>query len=161
MDFFNWLFSNYNAQKELAGLRKQLADCQSKLDLCQFNDSFLEPSGTIDIHEMSSILMDKAPEADLHLADKDCPIYRKQDVIDFLGLDETDHILYLPEKHDCDDYAREAFCKGFPLVWTNLHALNWVIDETGTFWYIEPQQDLLAQNLESWQGWQVLFFLNI
>jgi len=60
---------------------------------------------------------------------------------------------------DCDDFAAEVYGKGLPLIWTNKHALNWFIDENASLWFVEPQTDKMARNLDNWQGWDVRFFL--
>ena len=125
----------------------------------------LVPAGTIDINLMSSILLDKLEEmgddkAELYLADNDCKIFLKDSVIDFLVLDETSEIIYVPETMDCDDFAAELYGKGLPLLWTNLHALNWFIDLTNTLWFVESQTNKISRNLEGWQGWDVRMFLN-
>jgi len=59
----------------------------------------------------------------------------------------------------CDDFAAELFGKFAGLIWTNHHAFNWFIDETDTFWYIEPQTKKLSQTIEGWQGNDIRFFL--
>jgi len=125
----------------------------------------LVPDGTIDINLMSSILLDKLEEieddrAELYLADAKCKVYRKDDMVKWLSLDETDKITYIAEEMDCDDFAAKLYGKGVPLVWTNKHALSWFVDESNTLWFIESQTDKLAKNLENWQGWDVRFFLS-
>lgn len=123
------------------------------------------PVETIDIHEMSSILLNKLeemndPKADLNLADTDCKIYKKESIKEYLHLDETDKITYIPQKMDCDDFAAILFGRFAGLVWTTKHAFNWFIDENNTLWFIEPQTDKIAQNLENWQGWDIRFFIS-
>ena len=125
----------------------------------------LEPAGRIDINLMSSVLLDKLEEmgddhAELYLADKQCKVYRKEAVKAFLGLDETDKMTYIAEEMDCDDFAAMLFGMGVPLVWTNVHALNWFIDENDTLWFVEPQTDKMSRTLENWQGWDIRFFLS-
>ena len=125
----------------------------------------LKPAGTIEVHLMSSILLDKLEEmkdnkAELYLADNLCKVYKKDDVVKFLALDETDEITYVAEEHDCDDFAAELYGKGVSLLWTNVHALNWFIDEQNTLWFVEPQSDKIAKDLENWQEWDVRFFLS-
>ena len=126
----------------------------------------LEPAGSIGINQMSSIILDKLDEmgddkVELYLADNICKVYKKEDVVKFLGLSEIDKIPYVAETHDCDDFAAELYGEGIPLVWTNAHALNWFIEyDKNILWFVEPQTDTIARNLENWQGWEVRFFLS-
>ena len=122
------------------------------------------PSKVIDIALASSILLDKLEamgmgDAEIYLPDREIQVYNKEKVKGFLGLDETSEIVYVAEVMDCDDFAAELFGKFAGLVWTNLHALNWFIDDTEKFWFIEPQSDKIASDLEGWQGSQVRFFV--
>jgi len=122
------------------------------------------PSKVIDIASASSILLDKLEamgmgDAEIYLPDREIQVYNKEKVKGFLGLDETSEIVYVAEVMDCDDFAAELFGKFAGLVWTNLHALNWFIDDTEKFWFIEPQSDKIASDLEGWQGSQVRFFV--
>ena len=122
----------------------------------------LLPIGTMDIFGFTSILLDKLEEddkAELYLADSQCKVFSKDEVVKFLGLDQTDSIAYVSEKMDCDDYARKLYGKGLPLMWTTVHALNWFIDDTGILWFVEPQTDQISQNMENWPNWDVRFFL--
>ena len=132
----------------------------------------LKPAGTIDIHRMSSILLDKLEEmedtrAELYLADVACKVYKKEDVVRFLGLDETDKIPYEPDSpeikelgDDCDGFAAILYGKGIPLLWSNVHALNFFISEDEKLYFVEPQTDKISQTLENWQGWDCRFFLS-
>jgi len=126
----------------------------------------LRPSGTIDINEMSSILLNKLDEmgddhAELYLADVNCKAYRKDEVKKFLNLADVDKITFVAEEHDCDDFAADLYGKGVPLLWTSKHALNWFTDiDTLILWFIEPQTCKISQTLEDWQGWDCRFFLN-
>ena len=125
----------------------------------------LEPCGTININEMSSILLDKLEEmgddkAELYLADADCKIYRDEDVRWFLGLDKTDKITFVAETMDCDDFAAEVFGMGLGLIWNMKHAFNFYINQDLEVKFVEPQTDKVSDNLEDWQGWDVRFFLS-
>jgi len=151
------------------GVILELARAGSRIIILEAENSRLKARlkevGTIDIHQMSSILLDKLEEmgddkAEPYLADAACKVYNKDEVKSFLGLDETDKIIYKAEEMDCDDFAAELYGKGVPLVWTNAHALNWFIDENNTLWFIEPQTDKISSVLENWQGWDIRFFLS-
>ena len=123
-------------------------------------------SGTIDASEMSSILLDKLDEmgdnqADIHLADINCKVYDREIVQNSLCLEEVSKLKYVVDKHDCDDFAADLYGRGIPLLWTNLHAMNWFVDrQTLILWFVEPQTRKLSRQLESWQGWEVRFFIN-
>ena len=144
--------------QKVAALELELALLKNKPKLLS--------SGTIDINLMSSILLDKLEEmgddrAELYLADNDCKVFNKQEVMDFLVLDETDKIVYVPETMDCDNFAALLYGKGLPLLWTNKHALQWFVDDADNFlWFVESQSDKIARNLDNWQGWDVRMFLN-
>ena len=114
---------------------------------------------------MSSILLDKLEEmgddkAELYLADKNCKVFKKEDVVKFLDLDETDKIVYVAEEQDCDDFASALYAEGLGLVWTTKHALCFFVDETNILWFVEPQSDKIARDLEDWQGWDCRMFLS-
>ena len=75
---------------------------------------------------------------------------------------------YVTEERDCDDFSYRLMGQlsvpdwsgiAFGIVWTNLHALNCMIDENGKFWFIEPQTGRLQSKLEAWQGTEILFIL--
>ncbi len=124
----------------------------------------LQPCGTIDLNEMSSIILDKLEamgllETDLFLPDAAMKVYKKEDVQKAQELEEVSSIVYVAETHDCDDFAAELFGKFAGLVWTNVHALNWFVDESDTFWFIEPQTKKLSQTLEGWAGNSIRFVL--
>lgn len=147
-------------------IAKSLGACEETKPL------ILMPVRTIDIHEVSSILLDKLEEmgddhAELYLADYTSRLYKKEDIKNFLSLDETDKIKFEPEDMDCDQFAGVLygeFCKqkAFPggIVDSHVHRLNWFIDENLTLWYIEPQTDKISRILENYQGWDIKFFLS-
>lgn len=121
------------------------------------------PTETITLHEMSSILLDKLEgmgcEAPVYLPDDVCKIYKMQDVVSRLKLQQIDRLVYIPEMHDCDDFAAKLFGEFAGLVWTNVHALNWFVSDEGKFWFVEPQTSQIADKLADWQGWEIQFFL--
>ena len=147
---------------------KILHSIAEAMGACPFTDwkppePTIYPSGTIDIHTASSILLDKIeemgmPEAEIYLPDTAIKVYNKERVKLFLRLNEVSEIVYTAE-FDCDDFAAELFGRFAGLVWTNIHALNWFIDDVGKFYFIEPQSDKIAPALEGWQGSMVRFFI--
>lgn len=123
----------------------------------------LKPYGTISSEQMAIIIANKLDEigspADIYLPDYRCKVYRKQDVMSYSGLTEIASLKYIPETHDCDDFAAKAYGLFAGLVWTNNHAMNFIIDETGTFYFIEPQNKRLSQKLEGAQGNAIRFII--
>ena len=124
----------------------------------------VKPAGTIDINMASSILLDKLEEigddkTEIYLPDGAIKIYNKDEVAKCYELQEVSSIKYVAEEHDCDDFAAELYGKFAGLVWTNVHALNFFYDQDVTFWWIEPQTRKLSRSLESWQGYEVRFFI--
>lgn len=126
----------------------------------------IDPCDTIELGVMAAILQDKMEEmgmkswaGKIHLPDSANKIYKKEDVMNSQSLEEIDKLAYITEEHDCDDFAAKAFGKFAGLVWTDVHALNWFVDENLTFWFIEPQNRKLAQGLEDWQGKTIRFFI--
>jgi hypothetical protein len=126
--------------------------------------SVIKPVGTIDIHMASSILLDKLDEigddrAEIYLPDEAIKIYNKDEVAKSHELKEVSSIKYVAEEHDCDDFAAELYGKFAGLAWTNVHGLNFFYDQEAIFWWIEPQTRKLSLVLETWQGYEVRFFL--
>lgn len=132
---------------------------------CSETPLLLRPSGRIDIHTYSSILLDKLEKigdasAELYMADNVCRVYNKDDVVKLLALDETDKITFVAETMDCDDIAAVLYGMGLGLVWTTKHALNFFISDDNTLYFVEPQTDKISPVLEGWQGGDVRFFLS-
>ena len=125
----------------------------------------LETSGGISIDELSSILIDKFPDAPLYLPDSYYYTCTVDDIKRFLGWD-IGRESYRAEVFDCDDYSWRL--KGnitiypwstipFFVVWTDKHAMNGFIDNKGDFYFIEPQTDEIQTELEDWQGSAIRF----
>lgn len=121
------------------------------------------PTGTISLHVMSSILLDKLEQmgcsAPIYLPDEACKVYDMGQVVKALRLSEVSALAYIPEEHDCDDFAAKLYGEFAGLCWTNTHALNWFVDEANEFWFIEPQTNKISDTLENWQGWYLQFLL--
>lgn len=125
----------------------------------------IKSSGTLTLHEMSSIIFDKVEElgvnnsVEIYLPDHDMRFYRRKDVKKYLGITEVDKISFVNETHDCDDYAAEVFGLFAGLIWTAVHAFNWFVDENEQLWFIEPQNDEMSLTIEGWQGNNIRFFI--
>jgi hypothetical protein len=124
----------------------------------------IQPCGTISIEEMAVIICNKldeigSPGSEVYLPDKSMKIYRKTDVESYHRLMEVARISYIPETHDCDDFAAKLFGDFSGLVWTDVHALDWFVDEQAQFWFIEPQNRLLAPVLTDGQGSKIRFLI--
>jgi len=130
---------------------------------CLYVKPEIQPCGTIDINTASSILLDKLEEigcdAEIYLPDNDIKIYNLKEVENSYELKEVSSLSFLAESHDCDDFSAKLYGKFASLVWTNKHALNFILDENETFWWIEPQNKKVSRTLEAWQGSTIRFLM--
>jgi len=126
----------------------------------------LEYTGKIDLFELRSILMDIDPECPIYFSDGIYNLCTLEDVKRFIIWDKTNLTKFHEEIFDCDDYAWRLMGNmkvlnwssiPFGVVWTDRHALNCFIDDTKTFYFIEPQLDLIQTKLETWQGTKLRF----
>jgi hypothetical protein len=104
----------------------------------------------------------------IYISDNEYWLCSKEDIAQFLMQDWTNKKDYVKEEYDCDDFSYRLTGQfsvkdwsgiALGIVWTDLHALNCLIDNTGKFYFIEPQSDKLQENLEAWQGNEILFIL--
>lgn len=104
----------------------------------------------------------------IYISDNQYWLCSEADIENFLSMDATNKDQFINEEHDCDDFSYRLMGQlstqewsgiAFGIVWTNLHALNCFISDTGTFYFIEPQTDELQNKLEAWQGSEILFIL--
>ena len=123
----------------------------------------------VDGNYIFSILNAVVPNAThIYLSDNTYWLCSETDIDIFLGIDATNKDQFVAEEHDCDDFSYRLMGQlstpewsgiAFGIVWTNLHALNCFIDDTGKFWFIEPQTDQLQDKLEAWQGTEILHII--
>ena len=91
---------------------------------------------------------------DIYISDRRLDLLRKEDVMTFLWIDKTNGKEYKEEVWDCDDFARDLYCRAknhfaekrglnaaFGLVWTSKHAFNFFVDTNREVFFIEPQTD--------------------
>ncbi len=120
----------------------------------------LEPpvsTNEIGMVDLRSILQWMAPNADLFLSDRTYRLCHTENIERFLVQDATDREDYQAERYDFDDFAYRLMGQfsvpdwsdlTIGIVWTNVHALNCVVDEDRQFWFVEPQTDELVKVLE-------------
>jgi len=111
--------------------------------------------------EVNDFLQAKFPNAQRWLSDSEYTLCHYDDVAYFLAVSQVNKIPYTAESMDCDDFARALWGEfGKPpwsglaigLVWTEVHALCYVITEDWKLLWLEPQTDELNEKLASWQG---------
>ncbi len=97
----------------------------------------------------------------LFLSDNTFYLCHPEDIALFLAQDATNRLEYLAEDYDCDDFTLRLAGQfsiprwsalAFGICWTDLHALNFFVDEDGKFWFVEPQSDEIQSQLNAWQG---------
>ena len=134
--------------------------CLRKLPTISIEKRFPEPAGTVSSGAYTDICRDTAlfnnDLTEIYVPDTEIKVYNKQDILDYLGVDETDKITYSLEDMDCDDFARIMFGKGLSLIWTNNHAINYFITPEGVLYFVEPQNDLVSVNID---GMHIRFFI--
>ena len=123
----------------------------------------------VDSNYIFGILNTISPNAThIYLGDSQYWLCSGFDIEAFLAQDETNKIGYIAEERDCDDFSYRLMGQlsipgwsgiAFGIVWTNLHALNCLVDSNGKFWFVEPQTNQLQEKLEAWQGTEILFIL--
>jgi hypothetical protein len=92
----------------------------------------------------------------------------KQDIDNFISQDDTNKMGYITEERDCDDFSYRLMGQlsipdwsgiAFGIVWTNVHAFNCLIDESGKFYFVEPQSGKLYETIQPYMGNEILFIL--
>ena len=92
----------------------------------------------------------------------------EDDIKNFLSIDATNKGKFIDDEYDCDDFSYRLMGQlstpewsgiAFGVVWSDTHALNCFISDTGEFYFLEPQSDMLQKALEPWQGSEILFIL--
>ena len=133
-----------------------------------FDSSGLQPiiRREIDFWELLKLLKEKFPDAEIYISDSVESLCDIEDIETFLERDETNRQKYLAEKFDCDDFAYRLMGQfsvpgwselAFGIVWTDVHAMNIVVDANLDLWFIEPQNDTVQSSLEAWQGQKIRF----
>lgn len=104
----------------------------------------------------------------IYISDSQYWLCSKADIDNILSLDASNKDKFVTDEHDCDDFSYRLMGQlstqewsgiAFGIVWTEKHALNCFIDDSGKFWFVEPQTDALKDKLDDWQGNEILFIL--
>ncbi len=120
--------------------------------------------GVISRQELNDLLRKQFPGVNVHLMDYNYRLAIKEEIEKFLAEDQTNLTQYQTDSYDCDDFSFRLMGQfsipgwsdiTFGIVWTDVHAMNCIIDENRKFWFIEPQSDNLTETLDSFQGSQV------
>jgi len=131
----------------------------------------IKPTSTeiISLGELHTLLRKKFPEqGEIYLSDHTYKLCNVKDIKRFLSQDDTNKMGYIAEERDCDDHAYRLLGQfsipywsdlAFGLVWTDLHSLNCFISEDKKFYFIEPQQDTIQEELHKWQGTTIRFIV--
>jgi len=146
------------ARQRIAGLEAEIAKLQVPL-----------PSPTerkmVSGRVIYDIFREHFPSGQIFLSDSyEQLVYSLCNIADietFLDVDETNHIKYVPEKFDCDNFAKllwgqfgrpEWASYAIGLFWSDAHAMIACIDANEDLWLIEPQTDERRSDLLGWQG---------
>lgn len=90
----------------------------------------------------------------IHIPDKHMDLVNDSDAEEFLKQDSTNRKVYVPERFDCDDFARNVYnhARNYGLkvkkknwcwgeIWTANHALNLYVNQDMKVVFIECQTD--------------------
>lgn len=98
------------------------------------------------------------------LSDKKYLLCDILDIHYFLERDKTNKVNYVPEAMDCDDFSYRLMGQlsipgwsdlAFGIVWTDIHALNCFIKDNGKFYFIEPQTDVITEDITAGMGTKI------
>jgi hypothetical protein len=104
----------------------------------------------------------------IYISDSKYWLCSEKDIENFLSQDDTNKMGYISEERDCDDFSYRLMGQlsipdwsgiAFGIIWTNVHAFNCLIDETGKFYFIEPQDGKIYETLQPYMGTEILFIL--
>lgn len=118
----------------------------------------------INMGRVWEMLQTKFPKAAIFLSDNTYKLCNLEDIEEFLRVDQTNKMGYIPEDRDCDDFSFRLLGQfsvpewsgiALGIIWTDVHALNFFIDQNLEFWFIEPQTDDIQQRLSTWQGSEI------
>jgi hypothetical protein len=105
-------------------------------------------------YSLSYVLRKRTGCRNIYMSDKRLDLLTKQEVTEFLRIDQEDKREYVHESWDCDDFARSLYCNAksyfiythkknaaFGLLWTRRYAFCFFVDNDLDIYYIEPQND--------------------
>jgi hypothetical protein len=127
------------------------------------------PKDSIDMIEAYTILKAEFPKAKIYLTDARYRTILKEEMQEFLNLDDIDKREYVSDMYDCDDFSFAlmgaisnpewgdiAFGILFSKTPEGKHAINCFIDKNRQVWIIEPQNDAIFALPSTWTPYFVL-----
>jgi len=155
---------------ELARARQRITELEREIK--RLNAPLPKPveRRVITGEEVYGIIRGKFPEGEIYLGDPwHEDVYSLCDIEDIealLDVDETNHLQYVKNGFDCENFAAllwgqfntpdwAKFVIGY--MWTNLHGMIICVDANEDVWLIEPQTDERRSDLLSWQGTKMRF----
>jgi len=121
---------------------------------------------TINGSELRQLIRAKFPTGEIETSDTVFSLCSIEDIEAALDVDETNHLVYVAERFDCDNFARLLWGQlGCPewahyaigLFWSDKHAMVLCVDANKDVWLVEPQTDERRSDLLSWQGTKMRF----
>ena len=126
-------------------------------------------NGGITSSDLIEILNNKFPNIMIGISDSKYKLCSKDNIEDFLKVDQTNNFSYIEDYRDCDDYAfillgeikKSSFGPipfGFAWVDTNsgFHAVNIFLDEERDLYVVEPQDDSIFDLPENWKPYLIV-----
>jgi len=128
-----------------------------------------DPLEDVDHTEIMTVLRaEMGEDCMIYLSDRDYQVTSKEEIENFLALDDTDKRKYLSEYHDCDDFSYRLHGQfsvpgwsglAFGILWAGVpgggHAINCFVDNDKEVWIIEPQNDKIFKLPDDWEPWIV------
>lgn len=119
--------------------------------------------------DLKVILRSRFPDVgEIYLSDRLYLLCNTADISKFLQQDATNKYKYQDQFYDCDDFSYRLMGQfsiplwsdlAFGIVWTRSHALNCFVTEDEKFYFIEPQNDKILEELKPWMGSKIRFII--
>ena len=151
MNFFNKYFA---FRSEVVSIQSQLDISKKEIErlkeqISELSFTLTEPStyGTISYGDVSSILNNCFPNAEINISDSYFNLTTMEEAKVFTVDTKVCYRKWVAEDHDCDNFSfalmgywsqgLKSFA--FGIAWSAGHAFNFMIDKDKKVWIIEPQ----------------------